>query len=67
MCTDGVFEVHNALREELGQEGFLSILERLDYPRKQLEMDQLEAELLKYSNNIRLQDDLTMTLLEYGA
>ena len=36
MCTDGVFEVHNARQEELGQEGFLRILERLDYPCKQL-------------------------------
>ena len=67
MCTDGAFEVHNAAREELGMGGFLRILEALDYPRRELRLERLEEELLKYSNAIRLQDDLTIVLLEYGV
>jgi len=67
MCTDGAFEVHNAAQEELGMEGLLGILETLDYPRRELRLERLEEELLKYSNAIRLQDDLTIVLLEYGV
>ena len=66
MCTDGAFEVHNAAKEELGMDGFLGILEALDYPRRELHLECLEEELLKYSNAIRLQDDLTIFMLEYG-
>jgi sigma-B regulation protein RsbU (phosphoserine phosphatase) len=65
ICTDGAFEVHNALREELGHDGFLHILEALGFPQAELRMERLEEELLKFSNAIRLQDDLTMILLEY--
>ena len=67
MCSDGAFEVHNAAKEELGMDGFLRILEALDYPRRELHLERLEEELLKYSNAIRLQDDLTIFLLEYGV
>ena len=67
MCTDGAFEVHNAAQEELGPDGFLRIIEALEYPRRDLQLERLEEELLKYSNAIRLQDDLTIFLLEYGV
>ena len=32
----------------------------LDYPRKKFSMEALEKELLKFSNDIRLQDDITI-------
>jgi PAS domain S-box-containing protein len=67
LCTDGVFEIHNALQEELGMDGFLNILGALDYPRRKLRLEYLEEELLKYSNAIQLQDDLTLILLAVGA
>lgn len=67
MFTDGAFEIHNAVKEELGMDGLVRILQTLDYPRSALSLERLEEELLKYSNNIRLQDDLTIILLEYGA
>jgi PAS domain S-box-containing protein len=67
LCTDGAFEIHNASREELGMDGFLDILKALEYPRHDLRLERLEEELLKYSNAIRLQDDLTVMLIEYGA
>ncbi len=43
-----------------GNEGFTQILKSLDYPRKKLSMDFLEEELLKFSNDIRLQGDITI-------
>jgi hypothetical protein len=39
----------------------------MGYPGRKLRLERLEEELLKYSNAIRLQDDLTIVLLEYGA
>jgi sigma-B regulation protein RsbU (phosphoserine phosphatase) len=67
LCTDGAFEIHNALNEELGQDGFLDILKTLDDPHRELNLERLEEELLKYSNAIRLQDDLTMILIAYAV
>lgn len=67
LCTDGAFEIHNASNEELGQGGFLDILRTLNYPHRELNLERLEEELLKYSNAIRLQDDLTMILISYGV
>ena len=32
----------------------------LDYPRKKFSMEALEKELLTFSNDIRLQDDITI-------
>lgn len=43
-----------------GNEGFIQILKSLDYLRKKLGMDFLEEELLKFSNDIRLQGDITI-------
>ena len=62
--TDGAFEIDNARQEQLGMEGLLSILKQLDYPAKSLNMHRLEEKLLKFSNEIRLPDDLT--ILEVG-
>jgi len=67
LFTDGAFEIHNAVKEELGMDGLVRMLQSLGYPRRDLRLERLEEELLKYSNNIRLQDDLTIILLEYGA
>ena len=60
MFTDGAFEIHNARDELLGVDGFINILKGLGYPREPLNMDALELALLKYSNDIRLRDDLTI-------
>lgn len=65
VCSDGAFEVHNAARDELGQDGFTTILKELNYPQTDLRMERIEEEILKFSNAIRLPDDLTMILLEY--
>ena len=67
LFTDGAFEIHNAVKEELGMDGLLRMLQSFGYPRRDLHLERLEEELLKYSNAIRLQDDLTIILLEYGT
>jgi hypothetical protein len=38
----------------------LEILRRLGYPEQPLSLAVLEKELLKFSNEIRLQDDVTI-------
>jgi serine phosphatase RsbU (regulator of sigma subunit) len=60
LFSDGAFEIRNARDELLGVDGLAKILTNLDYPQKQLNMDELQEELLKFSNEIRLQDDITI-------
>ena len=60
MFSDGAFEIHNASNEMLGVDGLINILKELNYPREPLNMAALELALLKFSNDIRLQDDLTI-------
>ncbi|MGD8764593.1 MAG: hypothetical protein PVG87_19970 [Desulfobacteraceae bacterium] len=40
-------------------------MKRLDYPRTELNLDLLEKEMLKFSNDIRLQDDITIIEMQY--
>ena len=63
--TDGTFEIDNARQEQLGIEGLIGVLEQLDYPATPLDMSRLEEQLLLFSNEIRLPDDLT--ILEIGC
>ncbi len=60
MFSDGAFEIHNADDELLGVDGFIKVLKDLNYPREPLNMAALEEALLKFSNDIRLQDDITI-------
>ena len=60
LFSDGAIEIQNAGNEWLGIDGFTKILKNLDYPQTKLRMDTLEKELLKFSNDIRLQDDITI-------
>jgi PAS domain S-box-containing protein len=65
LFSDGAVEIQNADNEWLGVDGFIQILKHLDYPRTELSMDMLEEELLKFSNDIRLQDDITILEMQY--
>ena len=58
--SDGAFEIHNAADMILGVDGFINILKDLNYPQAPLNMAALEEALLKFSNDIRLQDDITI-------
>jgi sigma-B regulation protein RsbU (phosphoserine phosphatase) len=60
LFSDGAFEVHNAGGEMLGVEGLIRILRGLGYPESGLRMKAVEEELLRYSNAIRLVDDVTL-------
>jgi PAS domain S-box-containing protein len=65
MFSDGAFEIHNAAELILGVDGFINILKDLNYPREPLNMAALEEALLKFSNDIRLQDDITIIEARY--
>ena len=60
LFSDGAIEIQNADNKWLGVEGFIQILKKLGYPKIAISMDTLEEELLKYSNDIQLQDDITI-------
>jgi sigma-B regulation protein RsbU (phosphoserine phosphatase) len=57
--SDGAVEVHNARGEMLGTQGLIRILQGTGYPAHRLEVSAVEEQLLVYSNDIRLTDDLT--------
>lgn len=59
LLSDGAVEIHNARDEMLGVEGLVRILRANDYPRAPLPVKVVEEELLRYSNSIRLLDDVT--------
>jgi sigma-B regulation protein RsbU (phosphoserine phosphatase) len=63
--SDGAFEIHNARDEMLDLDGLINILMELNYPREPLKMKALELALLKFSNDIRLQDDITIIEARY--
>ena len=60
LFSDGAVEAMNDAREQLGVDGLIGILRKQGYPENPVRMDALEEELLKYSNAIRLEDDLTL-------
>ena len=66
LFSDGAEEVHNAAGEMLGLDGLIGILTQQGYPQADIRMDALEEEILKYSNAIRLEDDLTVIDIRLG-
>lgn len=60
LFSDGAIEIQNARDEWLGVEGFTRILKSLNDPQSPLSMDTLQEQLLKFSNDIRLPDDITI-------
>ena len=60
MVSDGALEISNAAGEMLGLDGLIEMLKKQGYPASDIKMDALEEGLLKYSNCIRLADDLTL-------
>jgi PAS domain S-box-containing protein len=59
MFSDGAVEVHNAAGEVLGVVGLVRILTGLGYPELAICKEAIEEELLRFSNEIRLGDDVT--------
>jgi PAS domain S-box-containing protein len=65
LFSDGAVEIKNANGKILGAEGLIDILKGQGYPQSQLQMEALEEALLKYSNSIRLDDDLTIVEVRF--
>ncbi len=65
LFSDGAIEIQDARNEWLGVKGFVQILKSLDYPKISLSMGTLEEKLLMFSNDIRLQDDITIIEVRY--
>ena len=65
LFSDGAIEIENSMGEWLGIDGLIQILKSIGYPNVQLSMDALEKELLKFSNDIRLQDDITIIEVKF--
>jgi len=60
LFSDGAVEIVNAGDEMLGVAGLVRLLKNQGYPRSPLQLETLEEQLLRYSNAIRLEDDLTL-------
>ena len=60
LFSDGAVEISNAAGEMLGLDGLIGMLKKQGYPASRIQMAALEEDLLKYSNCIRLDDDLTL-------
>jgi PAS domain S-box-containing protein len=67
LFSDGAFEIHNAQGELLGVDGLAGLLRDLDYPRTPLSLPALEERLLKFSNAIRMPDDVTIIEARYSG
>ena len=67
LFSDGAIEIHNAEEEMLDIHGLVAILRNQGYPESDIDMQALEKELLKYSNAIRLEDDLTFIDIHFGS
>ena len=60
LFSDGAVEIENADEKILGTHGLIDILRKQDYPKSKIQTNILEKDLLKYSNSICLEDDLTI-------
>jgi len=60
LFSDGAIEIQNADGKMLDIDGLVTILRKQGYPERGIDMAALEEELLKYSNAIRIEDDLTL-------
>jgi phosphoserine phosphatase RsbU/P len=58
--SDGITEVHNAQGEMLGIQGLLRMLKEIGYPASGLKIGAVEEQILVYSNDLRLPDDITL-------
>ena len=64
--SDGAVEIHNAENKMLGVDGLIAILKNLGYPKLGIQITAVEEALLKYSNAIRLEDDLTLIEMRFS-
>jgi PAS domain S-box-containing protein len=65
--SDGAIEIHNAENRLLGVDGLIAILKELGYPEGGIRAAAVEEQLLKYSNSVRLEDDLTLVEIRFAG
>jgi PAS domain S-box-containing protein len=65
LVSDGAVEIHNADGQMLDMEGLLTIVKQRRDPECGIDMNGIEEDLLKYSNAIRLEDDLTLVEVRF--
>lgn len=63
--SDGAVEIHDARGQLLGTEGLVGLLQQAGYPACGLRCGAIEEQLLRYSNDIRLNDDLTFIEVQF--
>jgi PAS domain S-box-containing protein len=66
LFSDGALEVQNVHGEQLGAAGLFRLLEAQGYPAADIDLPALEESLLRFSNAIRLPDDLTLIEIRFG-
>ena len=64
--SDGAIEIHDAGNKLLGVDGLIGIMKGLGYPQSDVPGAAIEEQLLKYSNSIRLEDDLTLIEMRFA-
>ncbi len=67
LFSDGAVEVMDADNKQLGVGGLMDMLRSQGYPEVAIQMDALEEELLRFSNAIRLPDDLTLIEIRHES
>jgi serine phosphatase RsbU (regulator of sigma subunit) len=67
LFSDGAFEIHDAQGQMLGVEGLIRILRSQGYPESGIQMKSIEEELLRYSNALRLEDDVTFIEVRFSG
>ncbi|MHC4295618.1 MAG: PP2C family protein-serine/threonine phosphatase [Planctomycetota bacterium] len=60
LFTDGAVEISDGTGKYLDVDGLAGILKKLDYPSSGVGFKAIEEEMLKYSDRIRFDDDLTL-------
>ena len=65
LLTDGAVEIQNIGGETLGLDGLISLLQALHYPQAPLSIERLHERLLRFSSDIRLEDDLTLLEIRF--
>ena len=66
MFTDGAVEISDPTGQMLGNEGLTDILKSQGYPQSRIVMSALQESLLRFSNGIRLEDDLTLLEVRFS-
>jgi serine phosphatase RsbU (regulator of sigma subunit) len=67
LFSDGAIEIHNAENKLLGADGLIAILKDQGYPSSDIQVSAVEEQLLKYSNAVRLEDDLTLIEIRFSG